>query len=131
MANSLSAMLMFEGAAEEAMTLYTSLFPGSKITHIERYGAEGPGAAGTVKYAEFTVAGYSLLAIDSPAKHAFTFTPSISLFVNCSDETELMAAYGQLVERGGILMPIGNYGFSQKFCWINDRYGVSWQLNLK
>jgi predicted 3-demethylubiquinone-9 3-methyltransferase (glyoxalase superfamily) len=121
---------MFDGRAEEAMNLYVSLFGGSEITQIERYGPGEPGAEGTVKRATFTLAGREYHCIDSPVEHGFTFTPSISLFVDCESGTELEAAFGRLAEGGGVLMPIGNYGFSRRFGWVNDRFGVSWQLNL-
>ena len=61
---------------------------------------------------------------------AFTFTPSVSLFVDCADEEEFDRAFGTLSEGGSVLMPPDNYGFSTKFVWLNDRFGVSWQLNL-
>ena len=129
MPRAVTTQLMFEGKAEEAMNLYVSLFGGA-VTAIERYGPEGPGAEGSVKRAEFTLAGHRLACIDSPAKHAFTFTPSASLFVECQDEAELDAAFASLSESGAVLMPPGDYGFSKKFTWVSDRYGVSWQLNL-
>jgi predicted 3-demethylubiquinone-9 3-methyltransferase (glyoxalase superfamily) len=122
---------MFEGKAEEAMTFYVSLFKGSQVTRIEKYGPGGPGAEGSVKKAEFTLAGHHMACIDSPMKHAFTFTPSTSLFVECEDEAELDRAFAALSEGGSVLMPRGNYGFSTKFAWLNDRFGVSWQLNLR
>lgn len=130
MARSVSTHLMFEGHAEEAMNLYVSLFPDSEVTSIERYGPEGPGADGSVKLATFTLAGREFLCIDSPVHHAFTFTPSMSLFVECESEAELNSAFERLAEGGKVLMPLGNYGFSTKFGWLADRYGVSWQLNL-
>jgi predicted 3-demethylubiquinone-9 3-methyltransferase (glyoxalase superfamily) len=86
------------------------------------------GAEGTVKLARFTLAGRELLCIDSPVKHGFTFTPAISLFVEC--EAELEAAFSRLSEGGDVLMPVGHYGFSTKFGWLTDRFGVSWQPNL-
>ncbi len=61
----------------------------------------------------------------------FTFTPSISLFVECKSEVELDEAFNRLAEGGAVLMPLNNYGFSKKFGWLNDRFGVSWQLNWK
>ena len=130
MARDVTTHLMFEGVADEAMTLYTSLFGGSGIERVERYGPGEPGAEGTVKLARFTLAGRSFLCIDSPAKHAFTFTPSISLFVDCESETELEFAFDRLSEGGAVLMPVGNYGFSTKFGWLTDHFGVSWQLNF-
>ncbi len=130
MAHKITPFLMFEGSAEEAMRFYVSLFPGSHMERIERYGPGEPGAEGSVRLADFTVAGQAVMCIDSPMKHAFTFTPSMSLFVECESETELDDVFGQLATNGSVLMPVGDYGFSRKFGWVNDRYGVSWQLNL-
>jgi predicted 3-demethylubiquinone-9 3-methyltransferase (glyoxalase superfamily) len=120
---------MFEGVAEAAMNFYVTLFPDSEIGRIERYGPGEMGAEGSVKRADFTVAGQRVICIDSPIKHAFTFTPSFSLFVECESEAELDAAFARLSDGGSVLMPPGNYGFSTKFAWVNDRFGVSWQLN--
>lgn len=78
-----------------------------------------------------TLRGYSLICIDSPVKHDFGFTPSISLFVDCEDESELDEAFRQLSAGGEVFMPLDNYGFSAKFGWVGDRFGVSWQLNLE
>ena len=122
--------LMFEGKAEEAMRFYISLFPGGEITEIVRYGKEGPGAEGSVMKATFTIAGQPVMCIDSFVQHNFTFTPAFSLFVDCPSEEELLRLVMALAEGGKTLMPLGNYGFSRNFAWLNDRYGVSWQLNL-
>jgi predicted 3-demethylubiquinone-9 3-methyltransferase (glyoxalase superfamily) len=126
----ITTFLMFEGNAEEAMTFYLSLFADAEVVNINRHGAEGPGAEGSVQQATFTLAGQPFMCIDSPMKHGFTFTPAISLFVQCADEAELDRLYAALAEGGAELMPLGNYGFSPKFGWVNDRFGVSWQLNL-
>jgi predicted 3-demethylubiquinone-9 3-methyltransferase (glyoxalase superfamily) len=131
MARAVATLLMFEGAAEKAMNLYISLFRGSEIKRIERYGPGEPGVEGTVKRADFTLGGYDLICIDSAVKHDFTFTPSISIFVDCEDEAELDRAFKELSEDGKVFMPLGNYGFSTKFVWLSDRFGVSWQLNLQ
>ena len=130
MARSLIPQLMFDGDAETAMALYVSLFPDSRIDEVTRYGAEGPGREGSVMRARFTVAGQALACIDSPVKHAFGFTPALSLFVECQDEAEIERVFAALLEGGNELMPLGDYGFSRRFGWLNDRYGVSWQLNL-
>ena len=131
MARTVATQLMFEGKAFEAMTFYVSLFKGSEVTRVERYGPGEPGPEGSVKRAEFTLGGHRLACIDSPIKHGFTFTPSVSLFVDCEDEAELDRAFKELSAGGAVLMPPGNYGFSAKFAWVNDRFGVSWQLNLQ
>jgi predicted 3-demethylubiquinone-9 3-methyltransferase (glyoxalase superfamily) len=121
---------MFEGQAEKAMNFYISLFPDSRVESIDRYGPNEPGAEGSVRLAVFTIAGQTAMCIDSPAKHAFTFTPSISFFVDLDSEEALEHAARSLTENGAVLMPLDNYGFSRRFTWVNDRFGVSWQLNL-
>ncbi|HEV2634926.1 MAG TPA: VOC family protein [Actinocrinis sp.] len=126
----ITAFLMFEGEAEAAMTFYLSLFDDAEILAITRYGADGPGPEGSVQHATFALAGQQFMCIDSPAKHGFGFTPAISLYVQCETETELDRLYAALAEQGSELMPLGAYGFSAKFGWVNDRFGVSWQLNL-
>ena len=130
MARKVSTHLMFEGVAEEAMNFYVSLFGGSEIIKVERYGPGEPGAEGTVKIATFTLSGREFICIDSPIKHDFTFTPSISLFVDCENEAELEAVFSRLSTGGQVLMPLDNYGFSTRFGWVKDRFGPSWQLNL-
>jgi len=123
--------LMFQdGKAEEAMNFYTSLIEDSEITSITRYGKNEAGDEGTVMQATFTLKGQEFMCIDSHVKHEFTFTPSFSIYLTCSTEEELDTLYEKLLENGQALMPLGDYGFSKKFGWINDRYGVSWQLNL-
>jgi len=121
---------MFEGTAEQAINFYVSLFKNSKIVNIQRYQAGEQGAEGTVKIAKFILSGQEFTCIDSPVKHDFIFTPSISLFVECESESELMDAFKKLSSGGGVLMPLDNYGFSKMFGWVNDCFGVSWQLNL-
>jgi predicted 3-demethylubiquinone-9 3-methyltransferase (glyoxalase superfamily) len=76
------------------------------------------------------VGGQRLRIFDSPPVHAFTFTPAISFFLDCESEEQLRDLAAALGEDGGFLMPVGSYGFSQLFAWVNDRFGVSWQLNL-
>lgn len=127
---SIRPFLMFQGEAEAAMNFYASLFPDARITDIQRYGPGAPGKEGSVMRATFCIAGQSVMCIDSPIKHAFTFTPAFSFFIECSSEEELGRLLAALSERGGVLMPRANYGFSREFAWVNDRFGVSWQLNL-
>jgi predicted 3-demethylubiquinone-9 3-methyltransferase (glyoxalase superfamily)/catechol 2,3-dioxygenase-like lactoylglutathione lyase family enzyme len=129
MARSAKTLLMFEGVAEQAMNLYVSLFSGSTIARVEKYGP-GEAGAGTIKRADFTVAGYDLVCIDSPVKHGFTFTAATSIFVETDSESELAHAFEQLSADGQVFMPLGEYGFSRRFGWVSDRFGVSWQLNL-
>ena len=121
--------LMFEGRAEEAMNFYVEVFDG-EVQDVARYGPEGPGAEGSIVRAQFRLRDLTLMCIDSPVRHQFTFTPSVSLFVTCKSEDDLRELAGRLGEGGQALMPLDNYGFSTLFVWLNDRFGVSWQLNL-
>ncbi|RYF95604.1 MAG: VOC family protein [Caulobacteraceae bacterium] len=125
----LHPFLMFEGRAEEAMNFYAGLFPDASIDEINRWPDGGPNA-GKIMTARFTLAGQTFMANDSPVNHAFAFTPSISFFVTVDDEAQLEALAAELGRDGQVLMPPGAYGFSRRFTWVNDRFGISWQLNL-
>jgi predicted 3-demethylubiquinone-9 3-methyltransferase (glyoxalase superfamily) len=123
--------LMFQdGKAEEAMNYYISIIDDSEIRSIVRYGANEAGDEAIVLQAAFSIKGKEFMCIDSNLKHQFSFTPSFSIFVTCDTEEEINNLYQKLIEGGQALMPIGDYGFSQRFGWLNDRFGVSWQLNL-
>ena len=130
----ISTFFMFSGdnagRAKEAIEFYVGLFPDSKIESIEFNGPDRPDPADHVRVAAFTLKGRRFMAIDSSAPHAFGFTPSMSLFVDCDNEGELTALHDALIVDGQALMPLANYGFSRLFAWVNDRYGISWQLNL-
>lgn len=126
----IKTFLMFEGSAEEAINFYVSLFPDSEIKSISRYGENEAGPAGTVQHALFSLNGQLLMCTDSFVKHGFTFTPAISLHVTCGTEGEIDSLFAKLSEGGQILMPLDAYPFSRKFAWINDKFGVSWQLTL-
>jgi|SRR5688572_8976811 len=121
--------VMFEGDAAAALDLYAATFPTFKVTRIEHYAA-GEQGAGMVKMADVDFGGHRLIVIDSPLHHAFTFTPAVSLFVDCGTAEELDAAFATLSAGGQVFMPLDNYGFSRRFGWCSDRFGVSWQLNL-
>ena len=125
-----TTLLLFEGRALEAMRTYVSIFPEAVIISLACYGKDGPGKEGTVRRARFLLNGQEFMAADSPVKHDFAFTPAVSIFVSCETEREIDTAYARLLAGGGALMPLGDYGFSRKFGWLNDKFGVSWQLNL-
>ena len=118
------------GKAEEAVNHYCSIFPDSQVVSLSRYGPGEGQPEGSVRTAAFELGGHRLTAIDSFAPHAFTFTPAVSIWVDCSSAEERDASVTALSEDGMFLMPIDNYGFSTRFCWVADRYGVTWQLNL-
>jgi predicted 3-demethylubiquinone-9 3-methyltransferase (glyoxalase superfamily) len=125
----LTPLLMFEGNAEAAMTFYVELF-GGEVISVERYGVGEPGPEGTIKHATFRLRDLTIKSMDSPVKHAFTFTPSVSLFLTCRSENDLRGLAKPLLDGGTELMPLNAYSFSPLFVWLNDRFGVSWQLYL-
>jgi predicted 3-demethylubiquinone-9 3-methyltransferase (glyoxalase superfamily) len=116
------------GKAEEAPDLYVSVFEDARVVEIERFGADEEESG--VKRARFTLAGRDFIAMDSGGQHTFTFTPATSLFVDFDNAQKLDQAFARLSDGATILMPLQAYDFSPKFVWLNDRYGVSWQLNL-
>ncbi|MGB4076411.1 MAG: VOC family protein [Minisyncoccia bacterium] len=119
------------GKAEEAIKLYISLIPNSEIIKIERWSEGEPmSVAGQIKTVLFTLAGSEYMASENTAPHQFAFTPAISIFVECADDGEINRLHQELSKDGKEFMPLDNYGFSKKFAWVEDRYGVSWQLNL-
>jgi predicted 3-demethylubiquinone-9 3-methyltransferase (glyoxalase superfamily) len=125
-----TTFLMFQGQAEEAINFYTSLFDDGEIIELNRFGPDDPGTEGSTMLARFSIGGQTFMALDSDPVHEFTFTPSMSLFVTCESEPEIDQLAAALQDGGTELMPLGSYGFSTKFAWVNDRFGVSWQLNL-
>ena len=80
--------------------------------------------------AAFSLAGRSFRCTDSIVQHPFTFTPAMSLFVECESEAEIDDVFGKLSQGGQVFMPLDAYPFSRRFGWVADRFGVSWQLTL-
>ena len=70
------------------------------------------------------------MAMDSNLLHQFTFTPAISIFVTCETEKEIDTLFKMLSDGGSVFMELNKYPFSEKFGWVEDKFGVSWQLNL-
>lgn len=127
----ISTFLMFSGNAEEAMNFYTSLFDRSEILTINHYGANEAGKEGTVLHATFSLNDQEFMCIDSGVKQNFTFTPTISFYVRCDTQEEIDKLFDKLSQDGKVYMPLSAYPFSERFAWIEDKYGVSWQLSLE
>jgi predicted 3-demethylubiquinone-9 3-methyltransferase (glyoxalase superfamily) len=130
MAKEINPFLMFASGAEAAMNFYATLFADSKIETLIHYGSEGPGAAGSVKQATLSLLDRKLEFFDSPVRHAFTFTPAISFAVTCDSAQEVDRLFASLSEGGQVLMGIDAYPFARRFGWVNDKFGVSWQLRF-
>jgi predicted 3-demethylubiquinone-9 3-methyltransferase (glyoxalase superfamily) len=124
--------LWFENQAEEAANFYTSIFKDGKIGKIERYDKASAEVAkmpeGSLLTIEFEIAGFKMAGLNGGP--VFKFTPAISFTVSSETEEELDSLWKNLSEGGQALMPLQKYPFSEKFGWVSDKYGVSWQLNL-
>lgn len=124
--------LWFDDNAEEAVNFYTSIFNNSKIGSVSRYGDSGAAAAerpkGSVMTMTFRLEGQPFMALNGGP--IFKITPAISFFVNCKTEKETDDLWKKLSEDGVVFMELDKYPFSEKFGWVQDKFGVSWQLML-
>jgi predicted 3-demethylubiquinone-9 3-methyltransferase (glyoxalase superfamily) len=120
--------LWFDNQAEEAAKFYTSLFDNSRIGTVRRYGEAGPGPKGTAMTLDFHLDGARFMALNGGP--VFTFTPAVSFFVSCATEDEIDRLWRSFSAGGTVMMELQKYPFSEKFGWLADRYGLSWQLNL-
>jgi predicted 3-demethylubiquinone-9 3-methyltransferase (glyoxalase superfamily) len=121
--------LMFQGEGQAALALYREVFPDFEQLALQEHPEDGA-QAGQILQARIRIGGLEIMLYDSPPVHKFTFTPSISIFIDCDDEAQLRTLAEKLGEGGAVMMGIDNYGFSNLFTWLEDRFGVSWQLNL-
>jgi predicted 3-demethylubiquinone-9 3-methyltransferase (glyoxalase superfamily) len=112
----ITPFLWFDGKAEEAMNFYVSVFKNSKVVRVSCYGEGGPGPKGTVMSATFELEGQQFYALNGGPQ--FTFTPAISLFVNCETQQEVDELWDKLSEGGK----------KERCGWLRDKYGLSWQI---
>jgi len=97
----IATFLTFQkGDAEKAMNFYIELFDNSKIDNLKRWGKEGPGIEGTIMHATFMLNGKQFMCSDSPAIHEWDFTPAVSNYVECADESQLDQLFTKLSENG-------------------------------
>ena len=112
----ITTFLWFNDKAEEAANFYVSLFQNSKIDAISRNGDAGPGPKGSVMIVNFQLEGQKFIALNG-GPH-FSFTPAISLFVNCESQQEVDRLWDKLSEGGR----------KDRCGWLQDKYGLSWQI---
>lgn len=117
--------LWFDKEAKEATNFYASLFPDSKVENVTTL----PGTpSGDTDIVTFKLAGQSFMAIS--AGPYFKFNPSISLFVTFDNEAEIEEVWNKLIDGGSALMAYDTYPWAQKYGWLQDKYGLSWQLSF-
>ncbi|MCS4538068.1 MAG: VOC family protein [Thaumarchaeota archaeon] len=115
--------LWFDKEAKEAAKLYTSVFKDSKIINTTTLHNTPSGSADIVS---FELLGQAFMAIN--AGPFFKFNPSISFHVKCKSRDEVDSLWKRLSEGGKVLMELGEYPFSERYGWMQDRYGLSWQV---
>jgi len=112
----ITPFLWFNDKAEEAMNFYVSIFKNSKVGNVTRYGDAGPGPKGSVMSATFQLEGQEFFALNGGP--TYTFTPAISLFVNCETQQEVDELWEKLSAGGR----------KDRCGWLQDKYGLSWQI---
>jgi predicted 3-demethylubiquinone-9 3-methyltransferase (glyoxalase superfamily) len=126
----IAPFLWFDDNTEEAVKFYTSIFKNSKIGKEVRYDEVAAAASGRPKGSVMTVSfeleGYQFNALNGGP--IFKFTPAISFFFNSRQKEELQKLWDKLSNGGKALMPLDKYPFSEKYGWVQDKYGISWQL---
>ena len=115
--------LWFDNAAREAAEFYVSLFPGSAVTNVTTLSGTPSGDCDIVS---FQLAGQPFLAISAGPQ--FKFNPSVSFHAKCSTKEEVDRIWERLSPGGKVLMPLDTYPFSERFGWLEDKYGLSWQV---
>jgi predicted 3-demethylubiquinone-9 3-methyltransferase (glyoxalase superfamily) len=131
LAKPITPHLWFDTQAREAAAFYCSVFPDSKVDSIVQL-RDTP--SGDCDMVSFTLHGQPFMAIS--AGPLFRFNPSVSFIVNFDPSREpdargrLDATWAKLAEGGQVLMPLDAYPFSPHYGWVQDRYGLSWQLIL-
>ncbi|MFA6978005.1 MAG: VOC family protein [Ignavibacteriaceae bacterium] len=128
----ITPFLWFDNNAEEAVEFYTSIFGDSKEGNATHYEEQGAKVSGQPKDSVMTVP-FQLLGQDFVALNGgpiFKINPAVSFFVNCKTEDEVERLWDKLSDGGKALMPLDKYHFSEKYGWIQDKFGVSWQLIL-
>ncbi len=110
--------LWFNGQAEEAAKLYTSLFPDSRIDKVTKSAADNPSTPkGAVLTVDFTIAGQKFIGLNGGPD--FHFTEAVSFTIDCADQGEVDKYWDALIQGGGEPSMCG---------WLKDRFGLSWQV---
>lgn len=127
---SVTPYLTFQGNAKEAMEFYTRIFDDAEIRFIQEYDEAVPEMAGQVMQGVIRIQDQLLMMTDSKAPYEFNFTPSMSFMIECQSLQEIDRYYLKLKKKGAIHVPLDEYGASYRFAWVQDKFGVTWQLNF-
>lgn len=132
MKQNITPCLWFDGNAKEAAELYTSVFPGSEIKNISYFGKEGQEIhkqeEGKVLTVSFTLCSQPFTILNGGS--LYKLNPSVSLYAACEKAEDVDFIYNKLADDGMVMMPLDRYAWSERYAWISDRFGVSWQIAL-
>ena len=118
-------LLTFEGRAFEALKYYKEVFHHFDIIQLVNYADSNK-----IQQSVIRIGDMHLMIKDSEIPFEFTFTPSMSVYIECEDLNEIELLYRKLKKNGAIHVPLDDYNMSRRYAWIQDQFGVSWQLNL-
>lgn len=116
MNNSIYPCLWFDGKAEKAANFYCSIFKNASITE------------NTPMVVRLELEGMRIMCLNGGPQ--FKINPSISFFVNCPTIEETERIYKALFEEGTALMPLDSYPWSAKYGWLQDKFGMTWQISV-
>ena len=117
-----------EKRAQEALDFYSSVFPSFSLISLNHH-AEPHHEL--VMLGTFSINGQEIMISDSFVSHEWGISPGVSFFLDLDDKDELDTLLKSLEEQGKIHMPANDYGFSKRFAWVEDKFGVNWQLNVE
>lgn len=116
MNNSIYPCLWFDGKAKEAAEFYVSVFENGKV------------CVDTPMVSIFELHGKKFMGLNGGPM--FTINPAISMFVTCADDAEIEKYWNRLTEGGTAMMPLNKYPWAEKYGWVKDKYGMTWQLMI-
>ena len=117
-----------EKVAQDLLNFYETVFPDFSLLSLKHH-AEPHNEL--VMLARFSIGNQEIMVSDSFVSHEWNITPGISFFMDADSEQQLQSLADKLSTGGKVHMPAGNYGFSTLFAWVEDQFGINWQLNLE
>lgn len=124
MTTTVKPFLMFEGTAAEAAEVYAGLFEDASFQVVDNYPDGAP------MLLSVTLAGQEVMLLDSQFPDDFAMSPTFSMSVRVDSTEEVDRLYAALADGGRVLMPLDSYPFNERYFWLTDRFGLSWQVGL-
>ena len=119
--------ITMQGQAKDVLDFYQAVFPGFEMISLQHHSEPHQNL---IMLAVFSIDEQEIMISDSFITHDWEINPGISFFINLDQEEQLHELAEQLGANGNFHMPPGDYGFSKLFAWVEDQFGVNWQLNI-